>query len=132
MSYIKKEEMLISLCKVHPDLRDSIVESADEWISLEGDIIWGRVVCQLSYLLLDSISTGEYLYVEETFSCIDNLIEKGDDQVSTLLTTQFLESMLNSRKVSQSLWRPLLGKNAEEYCTALDEFYDNMRNSSDL
>jgi len=123
MNSINKEKMLTLLCGAYPCLRDEIVRSAESWISLNGEILWGCILSQLSSLILKNISEGEYSNLDEVFSCIEILIEKGDTEVSTLITTQLLESMLNSRDVDESLWRPLIGNNSEDYCKKLDEFY---------
>ena len=124
MKKVNTQEMLVELCKAYPCFRDCVAKSADDWISLDGRLLWGILIGNLSTLLFSNIEEGEYSSVEQLFSCLDELIEQGDDDVSTLITTQLLEGMLNSRTVNQSLWRPLLGKQAADFCNSIDEYYE--------
>lgn len=123
MKKINYQEMLVKLCKVYPGFRNYFVESADLWVSLEGKFLWGILVGSLSRMLFKNIEEGDYSNVQELFVCLDELIEHGDEEVATLITTQLLEGMLNSRTMDQSLWRPLLGEHAASYCNAIDAHY---------
>ena len=123
MEKFNYQEMLVKLCKVYPGFRDRFVSAADSWVSLEGKFLWGILINELSTILFNNIEEGDYLHIEQLFACVDELIEHGDDEVSTLITTQLLEGMLNSKAMDQSLWRPLLGEHAASYCNAIDEHY---------
>ncbi|QUX96777.1 hypothetical protein C0J08_15845 [Marinomonas sp. CT5] len=123
MEKINNQEMLVKLCKVYPSFRDSIVESAKYWITPEGEFLWGILIGDLSTVLFNNLEEGNYSNVEQLFACLDELIEQGDDEVSSLITTQLLEGMLNSRTTDQCLWRPLLGKQAADFCDSIDQYY---------
>jgi hypothetical protein len=123
MNEINKETMLEGLCISYSGLRDRVVNSATHWISSDGRFNWTILVGELSTLLTENISEGDYSGVDDLFLYIESLLEKGDEEVSILITTTFLEGMLNSRDVDESLWRPLIGNKSEEYCKKLDEFY---------
>lgn len=120
---IDKFEMLMKICVAYPGFRDRIASSADSWISVEGKFMWGVLIGLLSGFIFSKIEGGDYNNLDELFSCVDELIDRGDEEVISLVTTELLEGMLNSRTVDSSLWRPLLGEKASMFCDDIDSFY---------
>ena len=124
MSVINKLEMLNKICRTYPGYRDCIVKTANDWISLDGKFMWGIMLGALSELIISNILNNNYDHIDNVFSLLEELIENGNPEVIALVTTELLEGMMNSRDLDKSLWRPLLGFRASEFCDQIDTFYD--------
>ena len=122
MSKINKYEMLSEFCKVYSDFRDYIVDSSNEWISLDGRFMWIVITSSLAEFVLNKIKVGNYDDVDEFFLLIERLVIEGDLEVSTLVTTELLESMMNNKTIEGELWRPFLREKSLEYCIQIDDF----------
>ena len=120
---IQMEEMRRLLCRAYPGLRDRVAATADDWISNDGEFIANVWMLQLSQLVRERLSEGNYEQSEVLFCLVERLIAEGDDNVQNVILTGFLEELQHQQVVEPALWRPLLGNLAKAHCHAMDEFY---------
>ena len=119
---INIDESLKMLCKTYPGFRDAFVRNSDSWISNDGEFLYYILMTNLSHVLIESISEGNYENAEELFLLVETLLVEGSENVSNLIAVGFLESLQNQTTVEPKFWAPLLGPKAVSFCKARDEF----------
>ena len=121
---IDKEEAIIRLVKAYPGYVDQLSLNMGAYLGENGEILWLMLISSpLSILVRKNFGEGSYEYSEELFLEIDNLIERGTQEVRDIICTGFLESLQNQKELAGKYWSPLLGKRATEYCKAMDDFH---------
>lgn len=120
---IQMEDMRQLLCRIYPGLRDRVAATADDWIGNEGEFIAHVWMRQLSGLVRERLSEGNYEQSEALFCLVERLIAEGDDDVQNVILTGFVEDLQHQQTVEPALWQPLLGNLAKAHCHAMDEFH---------
>jgi hypothetical protein len=120
---IQMEEMRQLLCRTYPGLRDRVAAAADDWIGNDSEFIAHVWMRQLSKLVRERLSEGNYEQSEALFCLVERLIAEGDHDVQNVILTGFVEDLQHQQVVEPALWQPLLGNLAKAHCHAMDEFY---------
>jgi hypothetical protein len=118
---INIDESLKMLCKAYPGFRDKFVRNADSWISNDGEFLYYILITNLTHVLLENISEGNYENTGELFLLVETLLIEGTENVTNLIAVGFLESLQNQTTVKPKYWAPLLGPKAVSFCKARDE-----------
>jgi hypothetical protein len=120
---INQNEMIQILCRAYPGFRNKIIESADSWIADDGRILFHSMMSELRDLLISRLRDGDYSYVEDLFSAIEQLLIEGNEETKGVIATGFLEGMQSQNEIDRKYWSPLIRPKAAEHCKAIDKFY---------
>ncbi|WP_075795141.1 DUF7674 family protein [Massilia putida] len=120
---IQMEEMRQLLCRAYPGLRDRVVATSDAWIGNDGDFVGHVWMLQLTELVRERLTNGNYEHTEALFCVVEKLIAEGDDDVRTVVLTGLVEGLQHQHDVEPKLWQPFLGRLAKAHCDAMDEFH---------
>lgn len=116
------DNSLRMLSKAYPGFRDEFVRNADSWISNDGEFLYYILITNLSQVLIENISEGNYENTDELFLLVERLLTEGTDNVLNLIAVGFLESLQNQSTVEPQYWAPLLGPKAASFYKARDKF----------
>jgi hypothetical protein len=120
---ISQNEMIQILCRAYPGFRNKIVESADSWIDDDGRILLYPMMGELCNLIISRLRDGDYSYVDDLFSVIEQLLIDGSEETKGAIAAGFLEGMQCQTEIDRKYWSPLIGSKAAEHCQAMDKFY---------
>ncbi|BFM51152.1 hypothetical protein [Marinomonas sp. THO17] len=121
---IDKEDTIKRLVKAYPGYREQLEKTMGSYLGLDGEILWIFLISNpLSDLVCINFENGNYENSDALFLEVEALIDQGTQEVKDIICTGFLESLQNQTKLAGKYWAPLLGKQATEFCQAMDEFY---------
>ncbi|HEX5341970.1 MAG TPA: hypothetical protein VFX55_05705 [Duganella sp.] len=104
------------LYRSYGELRAHMIMSAEDWMSELGEIDTQAWLHQLFLLAQRRLLHGADAETEQLFLTIERLLEQGNEEVVTAVTTGFLEGFLRQEKLARAIWMPLLGERATAYC----------------
>jgi hypothetical protein len=120
---IHEHELIPLLVGCIPEFRARLVASVDYWLHVDGTCLIYIQLFELTSLVVERFSDGNYERSTELFQLVEKLLTHGSQSVRNAIATGFLESLQNQTTLSGEYWAPLLGKNARKFCAATDEFY---------